>query len=188
MIPLSENDLLPAELAHMTLLERWRGAMDLVGPGPLLPHFLDCAAAVSWLGELAAPGGVWADLGSGAGFPGVALAARYPALQVQLVESRLKRSLFLDQVVVETGLKNVSILNCRTNKLKNGSVNGVVSRAYRAPEAYLSDCSRLLAPGGVAVLMLARQAPPELPGLRPFHVERYDLGGRPRQAVGYMKE
>ncbi len=37
--------LLPPERAHMTLLAKWRKAMDLVGPGPLEPHFEDAALA-----------------------------------------------------------------------------------------------------------------------------------------------
>lgn len=184
---MTHPELLPAERAHLDLLERWRGAMDLVGPGPVEPHAWDSAAAVAWLAA-ASPQGRWADLGSGAGFPGVSLAARFPALDVSLVESRLKRAMFLDQVRDATELKNISVLNCRTNSLESGAWDGVISRAYRPPEGYLDDALRLLRPGGIAVLMLARQDPPELPGLRLFHVERYAVEDRERQAVGYRKE
>ena len=79
---------------HRDLLSKWRGAMDLVGPGPLDPHFQDAKGAVDKLD----PTGQWADLGSGAGFPGIAMAALWPNAHVTLVESRLKRATFLKKV------------------------------------------------------------------------------------------
>ncbi len=172
-----------AEEAHLALLERWRRAMDLVGPGPLEPHFADAVAAVSWL----QPVGRWADLGSGAGFPGVALAARHPDLSVTLVESRQRRAAFLDQVVAATGLAGLEVFHGRAEALDDGSFDGVISRAYRPPLDYLADARRVLVSGGVAVLLLAQQEVPQVPGLEVFHVEHYAVEGRPRRAVGYHK-
>jgi 16S rRNA (guanine527-N7)-methyltransferase len=171
----------PLEEHHHELLQRWRKAMDLVGPGPLEPHFEDARKAVAWLEAR----GDWADLGSGAGFPGVALAALHPEAQVLLVESRHKRASFLDQVAA--GANNLSVDAGRTERLPDASFDGVISRAYRPPDEFLADALRLLRPGGIAVLMLARQEPPEVAGLELFHVEHYDVEGRPRRAVGYRK-
>ncbi len=155
--------------------------MDLVGPGPLEPHFDDARQAVSWL----SPTGRWADLGSGAGFPGVALAAHHPDIEVVLVESRSKRAAFLEQVAAGTARLSVACL--RTESLEDSSFDGVISRAYRPPPAFLADARRLLCPGGTAVCLLARGEPPELDGLEMFHVEHYAVQGRPRAAVGYRK-
>lgn len=169
------------ERAHFDLLTRWRKVMDLVGPGPLEPHFEDARRAVAWL----QPTGRWVDLGSGAGFPGVALAAHHPDLDVLLVESRSKRAAFLDQVASRG--TNLTVRCARSETLPHASFDGVVSRAYRPPEAFLEDANRLLVPGGTAVLMLARQEPAQHPDLEVFHVEHYALGDRPRAAVGYRK-
>lgn len=76
---------------HRRVLEQWRGAMNLVGPGPIAPHFADSEAALAGLD----PVGRWVDLGSGAGFPGLVLAAMYPSVAVDLVDSRKKRCVFL---------------------------------------------------------------------------------------------
>ncbi|MCB9743725.1 MAG: class I SAM-dependent methyltransferase [Alphaproteobacteria bacterium] len=190
--------LTPAEQAHLQLLERWRKAVNLVGPGPAEPHFEDAARAVSWLTTLKhasvspeAGTPVWADLGSGAGFPGVALAARLPGIEVQLVEPRARRAAFLEQVLAQAGLKNASVHRCRSETLNDTFFDGVVSRAYRPPEDYLADAARLLKPGGLALLMLARQEPPQAPGLEVFHVEHYRLPGsgaeRERAVVAYQK-
>lgn len=175
--------LLDAERAHLALLERWRKSMNLIGPGPAEPHFEDAARAVQWLSAE----GRWVDLGSGAGFPGIALAARFPMIHVTLVEPRARRVAFLEQVVSQAGLKNAEVRRCRSEVLDDTSFDGVVSRAYKPPEAYLADAERLLKPGGVALLMLARQEPPSVEGLELFHVERYGLDGRARAAVGYRR-
>jgi 16S rRNA (guanine527-N7)-methyltransferase len=166
--------LTEAELIHMRLLEKWRGAMNLVGPGPLEPHFQDAARAVEGLGAE----GVWADLGSGAGFPGIALAARYPAVRVLLIESRQKRAEFLRTVIEEAGLPNAVVIEDRVEEITGGWLDGVVARAYKPPLDYLSDAWRLLRPGGLAVLMLGAAADePTLPidwGLE--SVATYDIG------------
>ena len=137
--------------AHEALLEQWRKAMDLIGPGPATPHFIDAAASVRGL----AASGRWADLGSGAGFPGVALAGLYPALTVELVESRQKRAIFLQKVVSAAGLGNASVRCMRSEGLEAAAYDGIISRAYKAPEAVLrEDAARILKPGGVVVLLL----------------------------------
>jgi len=142
--------LIEAEQAHWTLLARWRGSMDLIGPGDAMPHFIDAAHAVTDLPV----DGRWADLGSGAGFPGIALTARHPDAHVQLVESRRKRSIFLDQVLAHAQLTNDQVIRGRVESLPDGQLDGVISRAYKPPPAYLVDAYRLLRVGGLAVLML----------------------------------
>ena len=145
---------------HATLLAQWRKAMDLVGPGPLEPHLADASGAVAGLPAA----GRWVDLGSGAGFPGVALAGRYPHLRVELVESRQKRATFLEKVVRESQLDNAIVRCMRSEALDAGAYDGLISRAYKAPEAVLAeDGAHLLRPGGYAVLLLGDGPPPPAP-------------------------
>ena len=176
-------ELTPSEEHHFKLLEKWRNAMDLVGPGPLAPHFEDAAQAVSWIPAE----GRWADLGSGAGFPGIALAARHPDIQVSLVESRQKRAVFLRQVLLRGKLSNAEVLHQRTEALPLGHFHGVISRAYKPPEEALSEARNLLQVSGIAVLLLAKLAVPDCPGMEMFHVERYLVEGKERSAVGFRK-
>ncbi len=175
--------LTPAETTHRDLLERWRKVMNLVGPGPIDEHFEDAARAVSWTSL----SGAWADLGSGAGFPGIALAARHPEAQVTLVESRRKRAAFLDEVVARAELGNARVLCARSEILDPGSLQGIVSRAYRPPAAYLEQARDLVVSGGQVLLLVARQEPIHVPGLALFHVERYALGERPREVHAYRR-
>lgn len=163
-----------AEKIHMALLERWRGAMNLVGPGPVEPHFVDAAGAVEGLNAC----GRWADLGSGAGFPGIALASRHPEVFVLLVESRAKRATFLRTVVRESGLSNAEVFHGRTEDLSPG-FDGVISRAYRPPELYLNDAGRLLSDGGVAVL-LSGESPSSFDGWTQEAMVAYPVEGGTR--------
>ena len=133
--------------------------MDLVGPGPLEGHFQDALSAV----QILRPQGRWADLGSGAGFPGIALAACWPEIEVTLIESRHKRSVFLRQVVERAQLKNATVIQGRTEDV-DGPFDGVISRAYKPPLDYLKDANRLLGPNGEAVLMLGSETSPAIPG------------------------
>ena len=168
---------------HRTLLESWRRVMDLVGPGPVEEHFADAEDAVRGL-EARGP---WADLGSGAGFPGVMLAARYPEARVTLAERRQKRAAFLREVVARSGLTNATVFEGDSADLPAGAWQGVVSRAYKPPEEYLQDAARLLAPGGTAVLLTAGTAPEPPPEFVQFHVERYRVEGKPRASIRYQR-
>ena len=176
-------ELTEAEKAHSALLEKWRHAMDLVGPGPIEAHFEDAARAVSWLDAQ----GDWLDLGSGAGFPGIALAARHPQARVHLVESRQKRAVFLREATRRCGLENAQVLHQRSEDLERGRWNGVISRAYKSPERALKEAGDLLQVSGIAVLLLAKLEDPECDGMDVFHVERYRVDGKERRAVGYRK-
>ena len=156
---------------HRDLLERWRHSMDLVGPGPVDPHFQDAEGAVAALHAT----GRWADLGSGAGFPGIALAAAWPDARVELVESRQKRAVFLDNVVAEAGLSNAVVLRQRAEDLKPG-FDGLISRAFMPPADYLALARRLLAPRGRVVLLLGDRETPDTPGWTVLNSDRYAVG------------
>jgi 16S rRNA (guanine527-N7)-methyltransferase len=154
------SELATALAAHRSLLEKWRKTMDLVGPGPIEPHFVDAVACVQGL----AAEGRWADLGSGAGFPGIALAGSSPLAQIELVESREKRAAFLQRVVREAGLgSRTTVRNERSEALPDGVYDGLISRAYKPPLEFLEDAARLLKPGGRVVLLLGDGPSPAWP-------------------------
>ena len=139
--------------AHRKLLSKWRGAMDLIGPGNMEHHFEDSIGAVSNLDIT----GRWIDLGSGAGFPGIALAAMYPHIQLQMVESRQKRALFLKRVISEGKLKNITLFHGRTEAIQS-QFDGVISRAYKPPIEYLQDADRLCCNEGLAICLLGEDS------------------------------
>jgi 16S rRNA (guanine527-N7)-methyltransferase len=124
------------------------------------PHFVDALGATEGLEAR----GRWADLGSGAGFPGIALAARYPEAHVELVESREKRARFLTRVVRAGAIDNATVHRVRSETLEVHAYDGLISRAYKPPPRVLSeDAARLLKPGGRVVLLLGDGASVDLP-------------------------
>ncbi|GDX79884.1 hypothetical protein LBMAG42_16950 [Deltaproteobacteria bacterium] len=168
---------------HRELLESWRKVMDLVGPGPVEEHFVDAEGAVAGLNAK----GAWVDLGSGAGFPGIMLAARWPESQVTLVERRQKRVAFLEEVLARSGLQNARVFAGDVATLERGIWRGVISRAYKPPPAFLADALELLGEGGMAVALTADEVPAPPPGLSVFHVERYSVEKKPRASIRYLR-
>jgi len=145
---------------HRELLAKWRNAMDLIGPGDMEAHFIDAISAVETLNIK----GKWIDLGSGAGFPGIALAAYHPNIELTMVESRQKRAIFLKKIVMQAKLSNVTVLCTRTERIQD-SFDGCISRAYKPPLEFLKDAQRLVRTNGIAISLLGSMGdfilPPE---------------------------
>ncbi|TVQ87302.1 MAG: hypothetical protein EA397_18470 [Deltaproteobacteria bacterium] len=166
---------------HRRELERFRGAMNLVGPGSIEEHFEDCTRALADL----KPAGRWVDLGTGAGFPGLVLADHFPELELELVDSRRKRCWFLEHVLAQAPPRPGAIrVRCvRVESLSPSSYDGVVSRAFAPPPKVAEHARRLLRSQGELLLLLQAEAEVALP--RDFiriGETRYELGGRSRRS------
>lgn len=95
----------------------------------VLKHFIDCLAAVPYIAKTLKEGDTVADLGSGAGFPGIILAIMFPNHQFYLIERMTRRVDFLKNVVARTGLKNVTIIS-EDLKMVEKKFNFVTCRAF----------------------------------------------------------
>jgi 16S rRNA (guanine527-N7)-methyltransferase len=164
--------------------------MNLVGPGPIDEHYTDSEAAIAHL----EPSGHWADLGSGAGFPGIVFAARFPHVAVDLVESRLKRCTFLEAVLLEAAdavtrrPAPLRVVCSRIEDLPGSTYDGVLARALAPPAEVLAHAGRLLRPGGTVVLFLQAGVPVPTPaGWKTVGVWPYTVGGRARQAAALTR-
>jgi 16S rRNA (guanine527-N7)-methyltransferase len=168
---------------HRRLLERWRRVANLVGPGPVEEHYADCAGALAGL----APTGSWADLGSGAGFPGIPFAAAFPGIRVDLVESRARRCAFLEQVLLEAGVgERIRVVRARIEDLEGESYDGVLSRALAPWPEVLGHAARLLRAGGEALLLHAVDEAPDGAGFELIARRIYEVGGK-RRAVSRLR-
>jgi 16S rRNA (guanine527-N7)-methyltransferase len=95
------------------------------------------------------------DIGSGAGFPGLVIAAAINA-SVTLVEARRKRATFLSEAAVEMGLHNVRVECARAESLDLGeNFDLVTSRAVASPSALFEIASRALRREGVLMLYVS---------------------------------
>jgi 16S rRNA (guanine527-N7)-methyltransferase len=113
-------------------------------------HILNCAVLATVLPET----GTLADIGSGAGLPGLVVALARPELQVTLVEPLLRRTTFLSEVVADLGLGNVEVVRGRADALHGVRTFDVVTSRAVAPLGRLLEWSMpLVAPTGALVAM-----------------------------------
>jgi 16S rRNA (guanine527-N7)-methyltransferase len=100
--------------------------------------------------------GCLVDVGSGAGFPGLALKLVAPGLEVSLVEANVKKSTFLSEVVRTLGLTGVKVISKRIEELNKlaGAAEFVTCRAVRPDRRLLAWVQKALAPGGMCVMWL----------------------------------
>lgn len=91
-----------------------------------------------------------ADLGSGAGWPGLALAAALPDARVLLVESASRRCRYLERAVAVAGLANVEVVHTRAEEWRDGlGANDIVTaRALAALPVLCEYAAPLLVEGG----------------------------------------
>ncbi|HJD77423.1 MAG TPA: 16S rRNA (guanine(527)-N(7))-methyltransferase RsmG [Corynebacterium pollutisoli] len=126
-------------------------------------HILNCAV----IGEVMEHGARVADVGSGAGLPGIPLAIARPDLDITLIEPLLKRSVYLQEVVDALGLPNVSVIRGRAEEKQvrealDGGVDIVTSRAV-APLGKLAGWSLpLVRRGGEMIAMKGSSVAEEL--------------------------
>ncbi len=103
------------------------------------------------------------DVGSGAGLPGIPLAIYYPDKQFTLLESRAKRVRFLQAVIATLKLKNVNIVNLRTEQYHVDHLfSTVVTRAFSSLNEMLQMTGHLCHPNGLFLAMKGRYPTTEL--------------------------
>lgn len=120
-------------------------------------HLLNCAAPLSRVPENATV----ADVGAGAGLPGMVWAIARPDLQVTLIEPLLRRTTFLDEVAEELGLDNVTVLRARAEDVTE-QFDIVTARAVAALEKLARWCMPLVKPGGYLLALKGRSAADEV--------------------------
>jgi 16S rRNA (guanine527-N7)-methyltransferase len=106
-----------------------------------------------------------ADIGSGAGFPGLALAAAMPRARLDLIESVGRKCDFIRRAASAAGIANVDVLNLRSEELAAGegreAYDAVTARAVGRLSTLAELASPLLHTGGVLVAWKGRRDPGE---------------------------
>jgi 16S rRNA (guanine527-N7)-methyltransferase len=96
-----------------------------------------------------------ADVGSGAGFPGLPIKIWAPDVSLTLVDSNQKKTVFLREVARALTLTNVNIQSTRAELLPPGTYEVVTLRAVERFEHILPTTARLVAPGGRLALLIS---------------------------------
>ncbi len=158
-------DRLPIAERYVDLLTSAGVERGLIGPREVPRiwdrHVLNCAVVVPRVPVDATV----ADVGSGAGLPGLVWAIARPDLHVTLIEPLLRRTTFLEEAVEALGLDQVTVLRARAEDVRE-TFDVVTARAVAPLEKLASWCLPLVRPGGVLLALKGRTAEEEVASSR----------------------
>lgn len=148
--------------AYADLLSDWNARHNLVAKSTLPDvwhrHFLDSAQLALLIPSEA---NTLADLGSGAGFPGLVLAVMRPDLAVTLHEATTKKCAFLQSAAERMGVK-VAVRNARLEDLPAQPFDVVTARALAPLPQLLSYAYRFTGPNSVCLFLKGQNVGAEL--------------------------
>ena len=156
------GEALPTLRLFAEHLAQWGDELGLVGPRERdrlwTRHILNSALVAHKLGP-----GTLIDIGSGAGFPGLVIAAMRSDIQCVLIEPLGRRAHWLREEADRLGLKNVVVRNERAEEAAGHVIaDYVTARAVSALKTLVPLAAPLLRAGGELVLMKGQQSEDEL--------------------------
>jgi 16S rRNA (guanine527-N7)-methyltransferase len=130
-------------------------------PGMLRKHVLDSMSLAPYL-----RGQRIADVGTGAGFPGLVLAVVDPQRSFTLIEATGKKARFVEQTVQRIGCSNVLVVNSRAESYRPLELfDTVVARALSSLADFVAYAGHLLAPGGRLLAMKGKRPDEQISAL-----------------------
>lgn len=183
---LTMNALAQSQLIeYVALLAKWNKAYNLTAvrdPREMLSrHLLDSLSIAPWVN-----GQRIADVGSGAGFPGIPLALYFPHKQFVLLDSVGKKTRFLKHVIQALPLSNVEVVQQRVETYQPAACfDNIVARAFSQMANVIQMSHHLCCPGGCFLLMKGVYPEEEIQSLP----TQYQLvGAKPLSIPGLQAE
>jgi 16S rRNA (guanine527-N7)-methyltransferase len=149
-------------LAYLEQLHKWNKAFNLSGirdPETMLSHhLLDSLSLMPYI-----DGRRVADIGTGAGLPGIPLAICLPDVHFILIDSNSKKTRFIFQTAAQLGLGNVEVVHTRVEDYAaEPAIDIVTSRAFASLTDFVTSCRHLLRDGSGAKLLAMKGRMPEI--------------------------
>ena len=172
--------------AYRDLLLRWNQRINLISEDTAAEvdrrHIADGAQLEPLL-----PGhGPVADIGSGAGLPGMVLAILQPDREFHLVESDKRKAAFLVEASAQLKLPMVRVHACRAENAKLPPLAAITARALAPLSALLPYAAQFLAPDGLAIFPKGKTAEKELTEAAKdwhFTIERFPSATSPEATI-----
>lgn len=167
--------MVPRETSELRRLEEFLAGpgieRGLIGPREAdrlwNRHILNCAV-VAWDTTLVPQGAAVADVGSGAGLPGVVWALARSDLRVTLIESLQRRTRFLDELVESFQLADrVTVVRARAEDIPAGGYDIATARAVATLPKLLPWLAPLVRPGGAVLAFKGSSAADEVAAAEP---------------------
>ena len=174
-IPYSNNQI-HLFLTYLAELKKWNKAYNLSGLRSdrdiIIRHFLDSLLFMKVLPEKVLS---TADIGSGAGFPGIPIKIMSPAVKMYLVEPVGKKAIFLRHICSSLDLAGVEIVDKRLEEVEELKVDVAMTRALFSVGDFIKITKGHINRGGVLVLSKGPKIREELKGLELQNIEISDL-------------
>ena len=155
-----------AFITYLEELKKWNRAYNLTGLKTdrdiIIKHFLDSLLFAQALPPEAL---TLADIGSGAGFPGIPIKIICPDIKVFLIEPTQKKAIFLRHICSKLQLKNAEIMDRRIEEVKGLKVDVVVTRALFSVRDFIAKTQDILNKKGILILSKGPGLEKELAGL-----------------------
>lgn len=162
-------------LGFLILMQKWNRVFNLTAIRDLRTavdlHLLDSLTLRPYL-----HGRRILDVGTGAGLPGIPLAILEPDREFVLLDSNAKKTRFVQQAVIELGLKNVDVVTSRVEQYRpQRGFDTVVARAFASLSEIWSVTARFLLPRGRILAQKGQRPGEELEGLEGRAVQIHRL-------------
>lgn len=163
-------------LRYLLLLEKWNKTYNLTSIRDLKEmithHILDSLSIRDYLAGIRI-----LDVGTGAGLPGIPLAIVQPHREFYLLDSNQKKTTFLNQVLLELKISNVTIINARVEKYTDETCfDCIITRAFSSLQEFVDCTNHLVCKDGFWLAMKGKYPTEELANLTgEFSTMVYDL-------------
>jgi len=158
----SDETQLELLLDFIKLLEKWNKAYNLTAvrnrEDMARLHILDSLTVLPFI-----QGKQVADIGTGAGLPGIPLAIFLPDVKFTLIDSNAKKTRFVQQAILELKLKNIKVMHSRVENMKTDSLfSTVIMRAFANLQDIMRLTRHLLDKQGILLAMKGQKPDEEL--------------------------
>lgn len=161
-------------MTYLSELKKWNKAYNLTGlkkdEDIIIKHFLDSLLYLKVIpdGKIKV-----ADIGTGAGFPGIPIKIIRPEIEMYLIEPSRKKSAFLGHIIRQLQLKNTEVIEKRLEDTKGLlTVDVAVTRALFDVKDFFKKASHIVRQGGMLILNKGPKVKDELKALMDI---TYDL-------------